>query len=171
MRTGELISVREYLSTDYEPDCDYVDGFLLERNVGEKDHGKAQKAIILVFEAHREEWGVEVFQEQRVQVSPTRFRVPDICVVTAPEPDEQIFTRPPLICIEVLSPEDRLAAMQQKVQDYIAMGVPYVWIVDPFNFKAYRCTSAGLYEVAELRVENSPIVVPLSVIFARIAPR
>jgi Uma2 family endonuclease len=72
------------------------------------------------------------------------------------------------ICIEVLSPEDRLGAMFQRVQDYLKMGVPYVWIVDPFNFKAYRCILTGLQEVDELRVENSPIVIPLAAVFARI---
>jgi hypothetical protein len=28
-----LVSVEEYLHTDYEPDCDFVDGVLVERNV------------------------------------------------------------------------------------------------------------------------------------------
>ena len=30
MQTGELISIREYLSTSYRPDCDYVDGVVVE---------------------------------------------------------------------------------------------------------------------------------------------
>ncbi len=35
MATGALVSVDEYLRTSYRPDCDYVDGILVERNVGE----------------------------------------------------------------------------------------------------------------------------------------
>jgi hypothetical protein len=35
-----LVSVREYLSTAYYPDVDYVDGQLEDRNVGEKEHGE-----------------------------------------------------------------------------------------------------------------------------------
>ena len=40
MASGSLVSVREYLSTSYRPDCDYIDGVVLERNVGEKDHSR-----------------------------------------------------------------------------------------------------------------------------------
>ena len=29
------VSLQEYLETSYRPDCDYLDGELLERNVGE----------------------------------------------------------------------------------------------------------------------------------------
>jgi hypothetical protein len=37
-----MIQVSEYLDTGYRPDCEYVDGELLERNVGEWDHGRLQ---------------------------------------------------------------------------------------------------------------------------------
>jgi hypothetical protein len=49
MATETLIPVSEYLSTDYEPDCDYVDGLLEERNVGEKDHSKLQTMLARLF--------------------------------------------------------------------------------------------------------------------------
>ncbi len=35
MSTRTLISVAEYLASNYEPDCDYVDDHIEERNVGE----------------------------------------------------------------------------------------------------------------------------------------
>jgi len=165
MPTTNLVSVREYLSTSYEPDCDYVDGVVLERNLGERDHGELQRALIVYFHTRRKEWGVQVFPEQRVQVSPTRFRVPDICVVTGPTPAEQIFTSPPFICIEILSPKDRLQPMQLRVRDYLEMGVPYVWILDPATHEAYRCTFDGLQRVTELRTENPLVVVPLNALF------
>ena len=99
--TRTLVSVEEYLHTDYEPDCDYVDGILVERNVGEKDHAKLQKRLLLYFEERCKQWNIFAIQELRVQVARTRYRVPDICVVLGPEPDEQILTKPPFLCIEV----------------------------------------------------------------------
>jgi Uma2 family endonuclease len=165
MQTGELITVREYLSTSYRPDCDYVDGVVLERNLGEKDHARLQGAVFAYFYNRRKEWGIHVFPEQRVQVSPTRFRVPDVCVIAGDEPDEQIFTSPPFICIEVLSPEDRLSAMQKRVGDFRAMGVPYVWILDPRTRQGWRVTDEGLLAVAELRTADPEIVVPLAALF------
>jgi Uma2 family endonuclease len=45
MATGSLVSVSEYLSTGYRPDCDYVDGAVVERNLGEYDHARLQMAV------------------------------------------------------------------------------------------------------------------------------
>ena len=39
---GTLISVEEYLHTTYDPDCDYVDGEVLERNMGDQAHSTTQ---------------------------------------------------------------------------------------------------------------------------------
>ncbi|HXS94415.1 MAG TPA: Uma2 family endonuclease [Candidatus Limnocylindrales bacterium] len=166
MRTGEMVSVHEYLSTSYSPDCDYVDGVLLERNVGEKDHSKLQVRLTLFFGQRGAEWGVSVFTEQRVQVKKDRFRIPDVCVVRDPEPDEQIFTSPPFICIEILSKDDRMSEIQEKVSDYLSFGVPHVWILDPKTRKAWRCTGQGMLESTELRTLEPAIVLPVDSLFA-----
>jgi hypothetical protein len=75
------MSVEEYLASSFRPDCDYVDGQLEERNFGEFDHARLQTAIAAYFYSRRKEWNITVVVEQRVQVSPTRFRIPDVCVV------------------------------------------------------------------------------------------
>jgi Uma2 family endonuclease len=165
MPAAELVSVREYLSTSYRPDCDYVDGVVVERNLGEYDHSKLQGAVFAYFYARRKQWGIHVVPEQRVQVSPTRFRVPDVCVVAGREPTEQIFRTPPFICIEILSRDDRLSAMQERVGDFLRFGVPYVWILDPRTRKAFRCTLESMFEVAELRTDNPEIVIPIAALF------
>src|ERR1035438_8849467 len=92
------------------------------------------------------------------------FRVPDVCLVLG-EPAEQIFRTPPFICIEILSPDDRLSEMRQRVEDYLAFGVPYVWILDPATRHAWRCTPGGMQEVTELRTENPETLVPVCDLF------
>jgi Uma2 family endonuclease len=164
MATGSLVSVREYLSTSYRPDCDYVDGVVLGRNLGEKDHSRLQTEIAFYYRSRREQWGLWGYVELRVQVSATRFRVPDVCLVVG-EPTDQIMRTPPFICIEVLSPDDRLSEMRQRVEDYLAFGVPYVWILDPATRHAWRCTSAGMQDVTELRTENPETLVPVCDLF------
>ena len=164
MATGSLVSVREYLSTSYRPDCDYIDGVVLERNVGEKSHSQLQSAVWLYYHLRRQQWRLWGFVELRVQVSPTRFRVPDVCV-TLEDPPGQILTTPPFICIEVLSPEDRLSEMRQRVEDYLAFGVPYVWILDPATRHAWRCTPGGMQDVTELRTDNPETLVPVCDLF------
>ncbi len=164
MASRTLISVEEYLRTSYRPDCDYVDGEVLERNVGEKSHAKLQKAILLFLSAREKELGIWVIQEQRVQVSAKRFRIPDICV-TLGEPNEEILRQPPFICIEVLSPEDRWPRIQQRIDDYLTMGVPYVWVLDPSTKTAYSATpSERTHKVTEgvLKTLNPSVELPLS---------
>ncbi|MBS1854676.1 MAG: Uma2 family endonuclease [Acidobacteria bacterium] len=164
MAAGTQIRASEYLATNYRPDREYLGGELLERNVGEYDHARLQTEIAFYFRARLAQWGLRAVVEQRVQVAPDRFRVPDVCLTAAAHP-EQIFRKPPFACIEVLSPEDRLSEMQERVQDYLGFGVPYVWIVDPATRKAWRCTTTAMQEVAELRTENPETVVPVAELF------
>jgi Uma2 family endonuclease len=168
MPSGTLISVEEYLATSYRPDCDYVDGRIEERNLGEWDHGKLQAAITAYFYQRRKSWNISVAPEQRVQVSPTRFRIPDVCLVLG-EPDGQVFRRPPFVCIEILSKDDRMSQMRDRIDDYLTMGVQYVWLFDPSGQRVYVATAAaGLHEFNGdiLRTENPALELPLVEIFA-----
>ncbi|MGI8990337.1 MAG: hypothetical protein ACR2I2_12265 [Bryobacteraceae bacterium] len=66
MSSATLIPVSEYLATSYRPDRDYVDGFVLERNLGEWDHSRLQMAVSGWFFMRRRELGIHVVPEQRV---------------------------------------------------------------------------------------------------------
>ncbi len=166
MAARTLISVEEYLRTSYRPDCDYVDGEVVERNLGEWDHSSLQGAILVYLWNRYHKDGIIAVPEQRVQVKRTRFRISDVCVVLA-EPGERILTKPPFICIEVLSTEDRMSRVLVRVKDYLDMGVPYVWIFDPKTKQAYAVTAGGLREVTDvLATENPAIEMPLSEVFA-----
>jgi len=168
MSTATLVSIEEYLGTSYRPDCDYVDGALIERNVGQKDHSKLQGEIFAWFRDRRRALRIAVFPEQRLQVSPTRCRVPDICVVHLPEPEEQVFTQPPCICIEILSPEDRFPKLQDRLDDYLAMGVPNLWVIDPASRRGWRITTEGHFEALDhcLRTPDGQVSLPISDLFA-----
>lgn len=168
MKTLAPIPVEEYLCATYHPDRDYVDGEVLERNVGERDHSELQRELMFFFRGRQQQWNVFVFPEQRVQVSPTRFRVPDLCVYAGEKPKEQIFRTPPFICIEILSPEDRLERIQEKIDDYLDFGVPYVWVINPRNRRAWTYTKEGSREVKDglLYTENPSLAVSLAEVFA-----
>ena len=102
---------------------------------------------------------------EKLPKTPTRFRIPDVCVILGQEEQEPILRKPPFICIEILSSEDRMSRVQERVNDYFAFGVPNVWIFDPRSRKAYQCTPQGMTETAVLRTENPEIVVPLDAVF------
>jgi Uma2 family endonuclease len=167
MATSALIPVSEYLRTSYRPDCDYVDGEVQERNLGEQDHSELQTTLILLLRTPQNSPHIWVNTELRVQVKPERFRVPDVCVRRADAPSEQIVTTPPLLCIEVLSPEDQFSRMRTRIRDYIEMGVLEVWVVDP----ATRTVSVarGMDTVehgdGELVVPTTPVTLKLETLF------
>ena len=168
MKTAELVSVEEYLNTTYRPDCDYVDGQVLERNLGERDHSNIQTELAVYFRVRRKQWKTFAYVEQRVQVSAQRFRVPDVCVVVGEDDTDQIFRRPPFICIEVLSKDDTLYSLQDKIDDYLKFGVAYVWVINPRSRRVWVYTQNGIAEAKDgiLRTENPELVVPLAEIFS-----
>jgi Uma2 family endonuclease len=166
-----FVTVEEYLHTCFQPDCDYVDGRIEERNVGEYDHGYLQLLLGHIFMNHREAWGVRVVTDVRTQVKRTRYSCPDVSVLRADAPREQIITHPPLIAIEILSPEDRLSRMQEKIDDYLGFGVENIWIVDPGSRRAWTADREGLHlaQSGELAVPGTPIRVVLGELFAELS--
>jgi Uma2 family endonuclease len=170
MSSATIISVQEYLSTTYRPDCDYVEGEVRERNVGEYEHSNLQTGFASWLRARRREWNMRVLVEQRIRVAPRRYRIPDICVIDRDQPIEPVFTRPPLICIEILSKDDRLRDMQERVTDYLNLGVPNVWILDPVSHHVYTCAQGEFREPVGgvLEVPGTAIRIPLDEIFAEL---
>src|SRR5438128_908421 len=124
MATVVFTPVEEYLAKTWRPDREYIDGEVRERNLGEFPHADLQTAISTWLRIRRRKWNVRVVVEQRVQVSATRYRIPDVSVLAADHPRERIITHPPLICIEVLTKDDTLRSMKERVSDYAIMGVP-----------------------------------------------
>ena len=166
MQAATLVPVEEYLRTNYDPDRDYVDGRIVERNLGEKSHSRIQGEIFFYLRSRAKELGIQVLPEQRVQVSPTRFRVPDVIVLKLPQPDEAVVSSPPFICIEILSPDDSMEDMQERIDDYLRFGVPHVWIISPRHRKAYVASSSGIVEASGVLSTKDPqIEVPIPALF------
>src|SRR3954453_20717301 len=101
MATGILVSEEEYLHSSYEPDREFEDGVLIERNLGTKNHSKLQGAILAYFFRRRNVWNIHVFPEQRIRLRTGKYAIPDVCVYQGEEPGEQVFDTPPLIWIEI----------------------------------------------------------------------
>lgn len=170
MASTTLIPVSEYLRTTYHPDCDYVDGELQERNLGESAHSFLQTILVALFHANRSTWKIVAGAEIRVQVGKERYRVPDIGVLRRSDPVDPIVKKAPLICIEVLSPEDRLQRMQERIDDYARMGVEHVWLIDPISRHAWVATADGSHTrvVEAFRVPGTPIRIALAEVFAEL---
>jgi Uma2 family endonuclease len=146
-----------------------VDGELVERNVGECKHSLVQ--LILGAYLHRlfRRLGLRVATELRMRVSPTRFRIPDITVMLKSQPVEPVPTHPPFLCIEIVSPDDRMVRIIERVKEYLAFGVNYVWVVDPVSRTAYSYTNEEGREIRDhLTTQDPEISVSLSELFAEL---
>ena len=166
MATSTQISVEEYLRTVYRPDCDYTDGVVEERNLGEFDHGYIQNNVGAAIKFRSKATGLVAIAEWRFQIKPTRFRVPDL-VITQGKPQEQILSRAPLVCVEILSPEDREIRVNARIREYLDFGVPAVWLIDPEpkSLTIHRKDSIELVTGPAVRVEGTEVDIPLEEIF------
>jgi Uma2 family endonuclease len=162
-----LVPVEEYLQTSFSPDCDFVEGILKERNVGSQVHSASQVNAAFRLKIREAEWGIRVLAEQRIRVRPKRYRIADLCVVRAADPWEPVVGQAPLLCVEVLSEGDRIVDLEDRIEDYLAMGVAIVWIVDPQHRRGWHVLPHNRQEPADgiLRVPGTPIEVPVADIF------
>lgn len=167
MSTQTLVSVAEYLSTSFRPDREYLDGVIQERAVGERDHSRLQSLLCAFLINHEEEWLIDAVVEQRVQVKPDRFRIPDICVLAHGVQPAPIYTEPPFLCVEILSKDDAMSGMLERIHDYLEFGVAYVWVIDPRTQRAWTYTRHEIREVTDgvLRTVNPDIAVPFAEMF------
>jgi Uma2 family endonuclease len=170
MASSILIPVSEYLQTTYRPDRDYVDGELKERNVGEQPHGDLQIILGTIFRNNRLAWGVRPLGDTRLQITPARYRIPDLMVLRNTDSKEGIIRFVPLLCVEIMSKDDRLNEMRQRVADYVSVGVKDIWVIDPWKRVAYEETADGLSEPADavLRVSGTAVEISLAEIFRQL---
>ena len=126
MADGALMTIDEYLHTSFRPDCDFVDGEVQERLWGEFDHGRAMAEILFYLVDRYPGLRRRVLPSLRVRVRATCVRVPDICVLAEDAPEEQVPTLPPILCIEILSPEDGMMRFMAKLKDFADMGCAHL---------------------------------------------
>jgi len=168
--TPVLISVDEYLSTVYRPDCDYIDGEVLERNMGEKPHSRLQSFFARYFAPFEDEWKFETLPEQRVRISERRYRIPDIALIPLNDDEPLIVASPPLLCIEILSSKDRMRKVQERIDDYARLGVKTSWVIDPWRRIAYFVGPDAVMRPTEgaLTVPGTDISIEVSAVLAEI---
>ena len=167
MLAGALISEEEYLHTSYEPACEFEDGVLIARGMGTLKHAKLQTALAAYFFRRRNAWKLEAYTELHFRIRAGKYMIPDVAVILDPQPEGRIATSPPLIWIEILSPDDRPLRVNRKVKQVLEYGAPYVWVIDPETMESELHTADGVRNLEDgiLRVPGTPIEVSLSQVY------
>ena len=165
MATKSLMSVEEYLHTSFDGcDCEYVDGEIVERNMGELGHSTIQYELMRLLGLLAASLGLQIKPEIRIRIGSSRYRIPDIGVWLPGDIGKRIPTVPPFLAIEILSPEDRWPRMHTKIQEYLGYGVEWIWVIDPEERAAW-CFNQGNptgTRSETLRTEDPVIEIPLS---------
>ena len=159
MATRAPVLLDDYLETSYEgPDREYLDGEVVERSMPNRLHSRAQSRLIQQLAASAPK--LETLPELRVRVGGERVRILDLAVYDKP-PSESFPSTPPLIAIEILSPDDRAHDVLDKLDEYRAWGAKHIWLIDPESQKLYVYDAGGLriverYEIADPSVVLTP---------------
>jgi Uma2 family endonuclease len=152
MATKTLITEEKYLRTSFEgPDCEYKDGEVLERGMPTYLHGLIQLRLGALFLALMKSHNLYPSSEARHRVRPGLVRIPDVAVHLG-MPVEAHPDSAPYVAIEILSPDDRMGDLVQKLREYRSFGAAHVWAVDPDDQTLYVYDSDGLHQVRSLQI-------------------
>jgi len=152
MAIDELVSAEQYLHSSFEHDAEFVEGRLVQRPMPTWEHACMQGFLIEELRAIGRRLALFAVPEQQVQTRLDRFRVPDVCVVIDKpegEPGRRIVTRPPYLCVEILSPEDAAVETMDKVREYLDFGVAWIWVIDPVSLSGQVHSRNGVASVED----------------------
>src|ERR1700732_2992826 len=108
------------------PEPDYVDGEIIERHLGSTRHFKTQERMLEVFRSLIQSHSLFAYSEVTLKISPSRYRVADVAVFAGDVNDEEDHpTEPPAFTIEIVSKDDRLVQILEKLAEYHAWGVKH----------------------------------------------
>lgn len=89
---------------------------------------------------------------------PGRHRIPDLAVFDQEPPEEGYYTVPPLLAVEIISPESVLRDNHTKRYEYAAFGIPTYWIINPHPEKPgiveFRLEDGGYQEIGQSQGEE-----------------
>ncbi|MBI4903162.1 MAG: Uma2 family endonuclease [Acidobacteria bacterium] len=120
---------------------EYVDGILVERNVGDWVHSLVQRNLIVALS--RKYPGILAVPELRSQTRTSRYRLPDICVLLAP-PKTKYLLDAAFLAVEILSEDDSMSRVLEKLEEYDHKGVANIWLIDPRLRKMCVYSRSGL---------------------------
>jgi Uma2 family endonuclease len=152
------VAPAEYLSMSFaDLDREYVRGEIVERSIPDYPHGKMQAALGARFWPLRQSHRLFVCSETRMQLAPDLFRIPDVAVFAGKEPDERVPSHPPMVVIEIISPDDRYSDVLEKLAEYRHWGVPHIWVIDPHRRTFASYDAGALLTVSTLTLPGHPL--------------
>ncbi len=168
MAVKTLVTLDEYLATSYEgTDREYIQGEVIERSMPTCDHGEMQMHWGVIIHALKlQGLPLRAVSEVRHRVSAERIRVPDVAIFAGPRPEGRVPTIPPLAAIEILSPDDRIMQLLDKLREYDSLGIAHIWLIDPEKRKLYSYSDGNIIAVREFTIPEYLVTISHETIFS-----
>jgi Uma2 family endonuclease len=103
-----------------------------------------------------------------VKIRTRKYRVPDVVVLPLAASYPSVIEQPPLLCIEVVSPDDRLSDLVIRAGDYLTLGVPVTWIFDPETKRSFIYSDQGTVESFDPVLRHGQIELPIAELFKQL---
>lgn len=143
MTANEIISASEYAARKLDlPESgrwtELVAGQIVTYSPPDDDHGNIVRNLLLAFSnfAHKTQQGYACFEIGLiVHRDPDTVRCPPACYFMDGERfaeiDNLIASTRPTVVAEIASTNDRRLKMATRVEEYLELGIPVVWVIDP----------------------------------------
>lgn len=141
---AKLMNVDEFIEWCNRPEnvdrrFELVRGKVIEMPPPTKVHGvvSANVAGFLWMYSRQRGTGYITTNDAGTQLErdPDTVRGPDVAYFTYADRFKELHPKygehPPVLAVEVLSPNDRVSRVLQKIDDYLNNGVKLVWLIDP----------------------------------------
>lgn len=164
----ETLPVEEQVKLKLDrPQSELLDGEIVERNLGSYEHSEAQERLLEFFRSLKKSFSLFAYPELTLQISPSRRRIADIAVLVGRRPVGQHYpTTPPEFAIEIVSEDDRLVQILEKLAEYFAWGIHHIWVVDPWTRKLFIYDQTGYHEVPAFELpEFGARILPAEIFF------
>lgn len=166
---GEYIA--RFVEGDEKPMHEYVDGVLLPKSMGTKKHRQVQANITKLIGSRYDE-AFNALPELTARLRETQFYVPDVAIEDLAHPIRGRYPGPQdpvFVCVEIVSPPDRVGKLFGKCEEYHNWGVPYCWVIDPERRIAWEYFPKDLEpRKIEASLSAGPIRLDLEEIFRRV---
>ena len=160
MATAAQIPLQEYLHTAYDGlEPEYLSGEIVARTVPSKEHAAAQFRLAGVLHSRAPRGRLLGHTELRLQTGESRVRIADLALYIDDEPNQTAPSNPPQVVAEILSPDDRMSEVLDKLDEYERWGVQQIWLIDPHRRQFSTFHGGRLYPADALAISELGVTV------------
>src|SRR5256885_1371669 len=178
MGSTTLINIAEFERLEGPDHIELLKGDLIRTPPPDRRHMQTCRKLFLLLVAAVEQVqrenpdshlaDVEFEMGYLLRPEPASWLRPDLSIPGAGQPGERYYEGSPLLAIEIVSPRQTAAKLEEKVETYLAHGAAEVWVVYPEGRHArlHRADGTSVRETKWLHSALLPgIQIPLDEIF------